>query len=96
MPEPCPRCGDPDGDCLIAYAKATDWTSGKYGLSTVLTCRLGQIAQELKRLNEALEQARSSQPKYPDFDSLVVTCPHGAVWCGVCITEKTAWWGAQR
>lgn len=62
--------------------------------------RYEEAAQRSRELyaaiQEALDAVSSTQPKYPDFNSLVVTCPHGAVWCGVCIIEKTAWYGAQR
>ena len=51
MPEPCPRCGDQDGDCH-RQAKAE---SGEGFDRIMRTCFLGAIAVQFKRLNDFME-----------------------------------------
>lgn len=61
MPDPCPRCGDPLGDCI---ERAQDGRMGTTRFTSVdqtafvgiiVACRLGQIAREFERLNNFLE-----------------------------------------
>ena len=94
MSDPCKRCGDLDGE----HDPGVDTPSAR-------NCALYRIGTELAKANDNLEGIGkilhafvwgNRQAPSPDFASLVLTCPHGAVWCGPCIIEKTAWFGAQH
>lgn len=69
--EPCPRCGDPAGDCV---SLALDGRMGGASFDGVdqdafagvmIACRLGQIALELKRMNDRLEGSNDPAMRYP-------------------------------
>lgn len=75
----CERCGT-DG-CPAAWEQ--------------LEVRVGDpILPATETLIDIACSLRSLLRSAPNLSDCIVTCPHGAVWCGVCITEKTAWYGS--